>query len=185
MATRNQIDLNLSGQTGTGSFVGSNSPTLVTPTLGVSSATSINFGGNALSNYLQGTWVSTITFATPGDLSVVYTTQTGVYTRIGDIVLAQFQLNCTPTYTTASGQFQVAGLPLSAANSNDTGAISIQTVGVVYPAGCTKLVFTSTAAASVLSFVGLGSAVASAPLTTVGVPSGTVLQISGSILYHV
>lgn len=43
MATKNQIGLALSGSTGTGSFVGSISPTLVTPILGAATATTIVF----------------------------------------------------------------------------------------------------------------------------------------------
>ncbi len=43
MATVNQVGVGLSGSTGTGTFVGSTSPTLITPTLGVATATSINF----------------------------------------------------------------------------------------------------------------------------------------------
>ncbi len=42
MATINAVNTSLSGQTGTGSFVGSTSPTLVTPTIGVATATSVN-----------------------------------------------------------------------------------------------------------------------------------------------
>jgi hypothetical protein len=38
MATNNNVNTSLSGQTGTGSFVGSNSPTLVTPVLGTPSS---------------------------------------------------------------------------------------------------------------------------------------------------
>jgi hypothetical protein len=43
MATNNAVNTSLSGQTGTGTFVGSTSPTLVTPTLGAASATSVTF----------------------------------------------------------------------------------------------------------------------------------------------
>jgi len=42
MATNNQVNVGLSGSTGTGSFVGSTSPTLTTPTLGAATATSVN-----------------------------------------------------------------------------------------------------------------------------------------------
>lgn len=65
MATNNMINTKLSGATGTGSIVGAVSPTLVSPTLGVATATSINFGasgtdgikgvtngGNAASGYV-------------------------------------------------------------------------------------------------------------------------------------
>jgi hypothetical protein len=43
MATSNQVNVGLSGSTGSGSFVGSTSPTLVTPVLGVATATSLTF----------------------------------------------------------------------------------------------------------------------------------------------
>lgn len=43
MATNNAVNTSLSGQTGTGTFVGATSPTLVTPTLGAATATSLAF----------------------------------------------------------------------------------------------------------------------------------------------
>lgn len=43
MATNNAVNNGLTGATGTGSFVGSTSPVLVTPTLGAASATSLTF----------------------------------------------------------------------------------------------------------------------------------------------
>ena len=43
MATNNAVNTSLSGQTGTVNFVGSTSPTLVTPTLGAATATSVTF----------------------------------------------------------------------------------------------------------------------------------------------
>lgn len=43
MATNNAVNTSLSGQTGTGSFAGSISPTFTTPTLGVATATSLGF----------------------------------------------------------------------------------------------------------------------------------------------
>ena len=46
MATRNQVDLGLSGSTGTGNFVGANTPTLITPVIGAATGTSLNVSGN-------------------------------------------------------------------------------------------------------------------------------------------
>lgn len=49
MATNNSVNVGLSGATGTGSFAGSNSPTLVTPSLGTPSALILaNATGNQL-----------------------------------------------------------------------------------------------------------------------------------------
>lgn len=67
--------------TGTGSVVLATSPTLVTPLLGVATATSINFGGTALSAYAEGTW-------TPVDSSGANLTFTGTATT-GNRTLAQ------------------------------------------------------------------------------------------------
>jgi len=43
MSTNNAVNTSLSGQTGTGNFVGANSPALITPTLGAATATSLTF----------------------------------------------------------------------------------------------------------------------------------------------
>lgn len=43
MATNNAVNTSLSGQTGTGNFVGATSPTLITPNVGVATATSVAF----------------------------------------------------------------------------------------------------------------------------------------------
>lgn len=47
MATNNMINVPLILSTGTGNYVGSNSPTFVTPTLGAASATSLSFSSTA------------------------------------------------------------------------------------------------------------------------------------------
>lgn len=185
MATINAVGNGLSGVTGTGSFVGSTSPILVTPIIGAASATSINFGGTTLANYLEGSWTPTFTFATPGDLSVSYSTQTGSYTRIGNIIVVNFSLTCTPTYTTASGQASIVGLPVVALLTNDTGSLGAQSVGITYPAGCTKLTFVTTASANTLSLVASGSVTASTAVGTAQMLTTISVSLSGSITYHV
>ncbi len=47
MATNNMLNVGLSGQTGSGNFVGTNSPTFVTPILGAASATSLAFSSTS------------------------------------------------------------------------------------------------------------------------------------------
>ncbi len=97
---------------------------LTTPTLGVASATSINFGGTALGNYTEGTW-------TPDDQSgaaLTFTNVTARYTRIGRLVIAQ----CTVTYpSTADGSAsKLGGLPFAVANNNGAlgGILSYKTI---------------------------------------------------------
>jgi hypothetical protein len=118
--------------TGTGAPVLATTPTLVTPVLGAATATSINFGGSTLSNYVANTsWTPTFIFATPGDLSVVYTTQSGTYTRIGNVVYYTFSLVFSPTFTTSSGSAIVSSLPIAAATGSMLGNVSFSG-GVVF-----------------------------------------------------
>lgn len=53
MATNNAVNVGLSGSTGTGNFVGANTPTLITPNLGIATATSLAF--NPTTNGVIGT----------------------------------------------------------------------------------------------------------------------------------
>ena len=64
--------------TGSGSVVRATSPTLVTPTLGAASATSINFGQTSLSYYEESSFTITLT-----GISGVDPTGTAYYTRVG------------------------------------------------------------------------------------------------------
>jgi hypothetical protein len=112
MATNNSVNVTLSGQSGTGSFAGTTSPTLVTPTLGAASATSINFGGNSLSAYVVGSW-------TPIDssgASLSFTSVSANYTQIGNMVFAYCQL-IYPSTVNSSNSI-IGGLPLTTVNTS-------------------------------------------------------------------
>lgn len=97
------------------------SPIMTTPTLGVAAATSINFGGTALANYVEGTWTPTIT--TDGTVGTpAYTTQVGTYERIGRFVRGQFSIVLSGWTGSPTGNASIAGLPLTSANTaNDYG----------------------------------------------------------------
>lgn len=61
----------------------------------------------------EGSWTPALTFETAGDQSIAYTTQTGVYLRIGRLYLLQFIVNTsTFTHTTASGRLLITGMPV-------------------------------------------------------------------------
>jgi hypothetical protein len=66
----------------------------------------------------QGTWTPAITFATPGDLAVTYSTQLGWWHRTGKKY--EFSGNITTsafTHTTASGEFRITGLTVTSSNT--------------------------------------------------------------------
>lgn len=70
---------------------------------------------NTLDDYEEGTWTPTLTFATPGNLNVVYSTRTGQYTKIGDTVCISWAISTsTFTHTTAAGAVQISGFPFTA-----------------------------------------------------------------------
>lgn len=108
-------------ETGSGSLVFATSPTLTTPVLGVASATSINFGGTALSNYTEGTFTPAVT--TDGTVGTpAYTLQQGSYERIGRQVSGRLIILLSGWTGSPTGNVSISGLPLTSANvSNDFG----------------------------------------------------------------
>ncbi len=61
-----------------------------------------------------GIWTPTFTFTTPGDLSVLYATQLGYYTKINRLVFLSCVLeSASLTFTTSSGQVLVGGIPFT------------------------------------------------------------------------
>lgn len=156
--------------TGSGSPVRATSPALVTPTLGVASATSINFGGTALANYLEGTFSPSVTFATPGDVSPSYSTQTGTYTRIGNRCIFDIVLSFTLTYTTASGNFRVGNLPFTVGAH---AAVTISEMSnIAFPASRTQVTARAINGQTYIQLQGVGTAVTATNLTTANFASG-------------
>lgn len=185
MATNNAVNTSLSGQTGTGSFVGSTSPTLVTPVLGAASATSINFGGSSLStNTASTSWTPVFTCVTPGNLSVSYTTQVGLYAQVGSIIIATFNISCTPTFSTASGFFRVTGLPVTSNATTNAILVGSASLSGTYNLGTATWVVTSIApGTSYLSLFANQSNTSSSQFAIGTFTSGSPIGITGSIVY--
>lgn len=133
-----------------------------------------------------GSWTPALTFATPGDLSVAYTTQQGSYTRVGSLITAQFVIvTSTFTFTTASGDLQVTGLPFTAASITDAAWY-----GAGVWRGLTKASFTDVAAqivqgASTINFYISGSAQSAATVKSGDVPTGTLKFLGFTLAFKV
>lgn len=176
----------LTDETGSGAAVFANTPTLVTPTLGAASATSINFGGSTLSSYNEyQTFTPTFTFVTPGDLSVAYSVQTGYYTRIGNMVYITYTIRFTPTYTTSAGAANFTGLPFAAnAAGNFRLACSISET-CTWPAS-TSMIYAGIATSStIITLTGIGNGVAPGTLGVATFPTATQRTVVVSGFYAV
>ncbi|MFZ2869920.1 hypothetical protein [Zavarzinia sp.] len=116
----------------------------------------------------EGTWTPAPTFATPGDLAVTSNTLVGRYRRLGNMVECTCEGQFTPTFTTASGDFRMGGLPF-VSYSTGMGAVGDHNqrwtyAGVIRPrvsAGQSYVnmrLLASAAAAANLTYAGLSSA---------------------------
>ena len=110
-------DITIGGvaSTGTGGLARATSPTFVTPTLGVASATSINLGDTTLSNYDEGTWTPVIADdKSAGNVSAT-SAASAKYTRIGRQVFITCAFSDISTAgMTAGNDFFIRGLPFTA-----------------------------------------------------------------------
>lgn len=135
-----------------------------------------------LANAEVGTWTPTITFATPGNLSVSYSTQYGFYLDFGDVVWINCSLNFTPTHTTASGSFFIQGLPFTPTGT--TGYLSPvgHASSLSYPAG-KSTVYAAAETGNFIRLFGVGSSSVAAALSTSNFPTGSAQAISFSGMY--
>jgi len=141
---------------------------------------------NLVNAYNQGTFTPTMTCGTVGDLSVAYGAQYGSYIKTGNIVTATIRLLFTPTFTTASGSIQFAGLPFTVDNSNFIGwcgSISYITGGMVWPVGTTSLGIIAEGATDVCSIWGSGSGINSSPLLMSGLTSTVQYHVLFTVTY--
>jgi hypothetical protein len=105
--------------TGTGKYgttIGVGATTPATSGAGISfpATQSASTDVNTLDDYEEGTFTPVLTAGTPGNLSVTYGTQTGYYTKIGNLVTVVINITTTAfTWTTASGQAIITGLPFT------------------------------------------------------------------------
>lgn len=106
-----------------------NDDTFATATT-TSGASSTSIKNYVDAKFETGTFTPTITFDTPGDLAVTYTSRAGSYTRIvtptRKICFITFDLSVnTMTFTTASGNVRMGGLPFAGIGTYLAG-LSIQ-----------------------------------------------------------
>lgn len=116
----------ISDETGSGALTFATSPTLVTPVLGVATATSINkvavtapatsatlaIGDGFTLTYDEGSWTPVLSGATtPG--TQTYTAQVGRYIRVGNAVMVWCRIALSALDGASAGAAQITGLPFT------------------------------------------------------------------------
>lgn len=132
------------------------------------------------------TWTPVLTFATPGDLSVVYGAggQVGVYYKLGFLVYVKFVIATTTfTHTTSSGDLQITGLPFTSFNDGQNYRLgNLQWTGIT-AAGYTDITPVLAPAASLITLRLSGSGQPIQNVTAAQAPSAGTVDLRGSLLY--
>lgn len=162
-------------------------------------AKGVNFTGNTpasgmtsqlLNWYEEGTWTPVMTFSTPGDLAVTYSAQVGFYERIGSMVTAHFRVVASAfTYTTATGTFQITGLPFtsnSTTNYIGVGPVYINNVLMTaVSATATYPTARVTNGTSIINIIISGNNSAANTANQASMPSGNLVGFTGLVTYRV
>lgn len=147
-------------------------------------------GSGVLPFITTGTWTPVLTFATPNDLSVGYALQTGTYVQVGaagnGFVIVDFAITTSSfTYTTASGNLQVTGLPIAAKNTTSLNRFGAGRFGGITKSGYTNISAAAGPNLTNLVFTASGSAVATSAVTATDVPSAGTVHLSFTITYPI
>ena len=137
--------------------------------------------------YEEGTWTPTLSFQTPGNLSVAYAAQVGSYTRIGNrVVLQAFIALSSFTHTTASGFLRINGIPF-----NGSSGSSRHNYGSLLFSGITKAGYTQfvtsiepSVSSSVLVYCS-GSGITESFISAADMPTGGTVNIKFTMTYEV
>lgn len=132
-------------------------------------------------------WMPVLTFATPGDLAVTYANQLGRYAKLSsNLVLVQFSVSTSLfTFTTASGNFQISGLPFMSQNTNlliPRGGLSF---GGINKVGFSQVALGMAVNTSALIFNASGMGVTAGPVTAADTPSGGTVVLTGEIIIFI
>lgn len=140
-------------------------------------------GANDLDDYEEGTWTPTLTFSTPGDLNVVYSLRNGTYTKVGRLVTVTYQIVTTTfTWTTASGNCTISGLPFTVGGTRAFG--SMRWRGIT-KAGYTDMNTQANPATATALLTGSGSGVAFSFIVAADMPSGGTVELLATTSYEV
>lgn len=130
-----------------------------------------------------GVWTPDPTFATPGDFAATWSTQEGIWYRVGDLVTVFCNLVSSAfAHTTAAGNFRIGGLPFTAKSVSQTYS------GACRFAGITNAAYTTITGGigpslSYINLTGSGSASAGGNISATDMPTGGSVIVRTTITY--
>ena len=162
-------------------------------------AKGVNFTGNTPASgmtsqlmnwYEEGTWTPVMSFTTNGDLAVTYSAQVGFYERIGSMVTAHFRVVASAfTYTTATGTFQITGLPFTSnATTNYIGVGPVYINNVLMTALSATATYSTarvSAGTSIINIIISGNNSGASTGSNLSMPSGNLVGFTGFVTYRV
>ncbi len=142
------------------------------------------------SRILEDSWTPVLTFATPGDLSVTYSQQSGLYVKMGTLILAQCDITTSAfTHTTASGDLRITGLPFAARTTGSPRNLGGgRWRGITFAGslvGASDIAANVDTANSYINLVASGSAIAGGNVQAADMPTGGTVIIRTSVFYFV
>jgi len=127
--------------------------------------------------HVDGTFTPVLTFATPGNLNVAYSVQSGRYTLNRKQCTVHILITTsTFTHTTASGLLRITGLPFAMASGSGYAIMASGMSGYT-KAGFTQISAELAAASTTLALWASGSGVTGTELAATDTPTGGTVQI--------
>jgi hypothetical protein len=131
-------------------------------------------------------WTPSITFTTPGNLAVSYTTQNGKSIVVGDTCIAWFDIATSSfTHTTAAGVFRFNGLPHTASATHNNTGVAMHAFQGITKAGYTQFSAVALASSTTGAIGCSGSGVAHAGIAPADMPTGGSVILRGVLIYKV
>lgn len=132
----------------------------------------------------RGQWTPVLTFATPGNLVVVYQEQAGFWQKTGSLVEVSFHiLTSTFTHTTAAGNLEITGVPFAPSSQTLYTAVGACRWQGITKANYTQVVVRITNQ-QIFFFDASGSGQASVQVAFGDTPTGGTMLLRGSICYR-
>ena len=129
-------------------------------------------------------WTPALTFATPGDLAVAYTTQFGRYSYLSaNVLFVQFHTSTSSfTFTTASGGARISGLPFTSQNTSNLLSRGAVSFGGINKAGYTQVSVGMGVNSNFFVLNASGMGVAASAVSASDMPTGGTVILIGEVI---